>query len=83
MLARYGIEKPPSSTALEVARHIRQRWPEAEDIVQGLTHLYCQSRLGGRPVNGAELEQSSLLLATLRRLVEPALDVTDPASART
>ena len=82
VLARYGIEKPPSSAALEFARHIRQRWPEAEDIVQRLTRLYCQTRFGGRPVKGAELEQAHLLLATLRRLGEPALDATDPATAK-
>jgi hypothetical protein len=66
--ARRGIPITPSTTPMEVARLVSDRWAAAGATVVNLTTLYCRARFGVDSLSSDELLQAVEDLGALKRL---------------
>jgi transglutaminase-like putative cysteine protease len=66
--ARRGIPITPSTTPMEVARLVSDRWAAAGATVVNLTTLYCRARFGAGSLSSDELLQAVEDLGALKRL---------------
>jgi transglutaminase-like putative cysteine protease len=71
-LARAGLPRRPSETPHEFAARVAATRVAGNEALQRLTDLYAGARFGGRPVDGALLDELAGRLGELGRPAPPA-----------